>query len=57
VQFESGDIQIFEGRKLDFGSSDKLVRVGREFGVNLVVVDLEAHLLRRQDWRGHQQKH
>ncbi len=50
VQFERGDIQIFESGKLYLGMGADFVGVGREFGVDLVIVHAQAHLLRRPRW-------
>src|SRR5208282_2332667 len=46
VQFEDGDTEVLQGRELDLGTGGNLMQMRGEFGVDLVVVDAQARLVR-----------
>ena len=59
MQFESGDVQIFQRGKFHLGARVDLVSMRIQFGFNLVVVDAQARFFRRPGRQSHakQQKY
>ena len=47
VELKGGDVEIFQCGELYLRAGRDLVNMGKEFGVNLIVVHPQAHLVRR----------
>ena len=46
IKLEAGNVQIFQGGEPDLRAGRNLVGMWVQVGVDLIVVDLQAHLLR-----------